>query len=192
MRPILATLVLALALGTAALAQNATTLTLEAPPTLAQGEPTTLRATLTDTAGAPVTGQSVDFHATLPFFDYVSTTHLGTARTNFRGEATLPFTPTVEGRRTFTATFEGATGLAPAAGHAPFTVTAGTLAAASRPPPPVLPWLTRGRATAFLLPAMLGVWVIFGYAIYQMTRIARDGRREPEPEAAPPTVAPTA
>jgi hypothetical protein len=192
MRPILPTLALALALGTAALAQNATTLTLEAPPTLAQGEATTLRATLADAAGAPVTGQSVDFHATLPFFDYVSTTHLGTARTNFRGVATLPFTPTVEGRRTFSATFEGATGLAPAAGHASFTVTAGTLAAASRPPPPVLPWLTRGRATAFLLPAMLGVWVIFGYAIFQMTRIARDGRYEPQPEPALTAVAPTA
>jgi hypothetical protein len=193
MRPILPTLALALALGTAAFAQTAaTTLTLEAPPTLAQGEATVLRAILTDAAGAPVTGQSVDFHATLPFFDYVSTTHLGTARTNFRGEATLPFTPTVEGRRTFTATFDGATGLAPAAGRAPFTVTAGTLAAASRPPAPVLPWLTRGRATAFLLPAMLGVWVIFGYAIYQMTRIAREGRREPDSPAAPAKAVPTA
>jgi hypothetical protein len=174
-----ANLTIIIALGVAAFAQapSATTLVLDVPPELVQGQAATLRATLTDASGAPVSGELVIISTTLPFFDYVSTMELGQARTNFRGEATFSFTPTVAAERSMTAAFEGSATLAPSRTQQPFAVAAGTLAPAPTPPAPVLPWLTRGRATALLLPAMLGVWFIFAYALYQMARIAREGHR---------------
>jgi hypothetical protein len=190
MRPIVVILALALAAASAQ-APTDTLLALEAPVELAQGEAGRLRATLTDTDGRPLSGQTIDFTATLPFFDYVGTTHLGSVRTNFRGEASVAFSPTALGRRTLTASFGGTTDLASAVAQDRFTVVPGVLAAASAPTPPVLPWLTRTRATAVLLPAMLGVWFIFGYALYQMTRIAREGRAETQPRIVPPEAAPT-
>lgn len=184
MRATLITLGLALALSAHAQAPATTHLALEVPVDMVQGQVVTLRASLTDAAGDPVAGEVVTFSATLPFFDYVSTVELGEGRTNFRGEATFPFTPTVVGVRRLTAEFAGTDGLAPAHAFAPFTVAQGVLPPAPTPPAPVLPGLTRGRATAFLLPAMLGVWVIFAYALYQMTRIAREGRAASRAERA--------
>jgi hypothetical protein len=184
MRATLITISLALALAAHAQVPTATQLTLEAPADMTQGQAVTMRATLTDAAGVPVAGEVVTFSTTLPFFDYVSTVKLGETRTNFRGEATLPFTPTVVGARRLTAEFAGGDSHAPARAFTPFTVAQGVLPPAPTPPAPVLPGLTRGRATAFLLPAMLGVWVIFAYALYQMTRIAREGRAAARAERA--------
>jgi hypothetical protein len=191
MRPIVLVLALSLAIAASAQAPADTLLALEAPVELAQGEAGRLRATLTDGDGQPLAGHTIDFTATLPFFDYVGTTHLGSARTNFRGEASVAFSPTVLGRRTITASFGGTSDRASAVAQERFTVVPGVLAAAPAPTPPVLPWLTRTRATAVLLPAILGVWVIFGYAIYQMTRIAREGRAETPRRIVPPEAAPT-
>ena len=176
MRHYLTSLTVALAALAFAQAPTVTTLTLEEPTELVQGQSVTLRATLSDAAGAPVSGAAVTFSASIHLFDYSDVAVLGTSRTNFRGDATLSFTPTIEGRRDLFAAFEGSADMAPSAARLPVAVAAGVLPAATRPPPPVLPWLTRSRAVAVLLPAILGVWIVFGYALYQMTSIAREGR----------------
>jgi hypothetical protein len=162
-------------------------LTLLPPDAMVQGEPATLRATLTNAAGDPLAGETLTFRATLPFFDYVSVVELGTARTDFRGEARLQYTPTVDGARTFSVAYAGTADLPAATASQQVRVAEGYLDPVSAPRPAVLSWLTRGRATALLLPAILGVWVVFGYALFQMARIARDGRQltatTPSPEA---------
>ena len=154
-----------------------TQLTLLAPDAMVQGEPATLLATLTDAAGDPLAGEPLTFHATLPFFDYVSVVEIGTARTNFRGEARLPYTPTVDGTRTFSVAYAGTPDLPAASASQRLRVAEGYLDPVRAPKPAVLSWLTRGRATALLLPAILGVWIVFGYALFQMARIAREGRQ---------------
>lgn len=171
--------VLASAVATLAFAQapNTTTLALEVPDALVQGQSATLRATLSDGDGAPITGAPITFWVSLHFFDHTDTLRLGTARTNFRGVASLTFNPTIDGRRHLAAAFEGSADLAPSEASLPVTVASGVLPEAARPAAPVLPWMTRSRTVALLLPAILGVWIIFGYALYQMTSIAAEGRR---------------
>ncbi|MFU8888834.1 MAG: hypothetical protein ACNA8N_09565 [Trueperaceae bacterium] len=179
MRQLLMTALVA-ALGAAlalAHAQAPAQLTLLPPDAMVQGEPATLLATLTDAAGDPLAGETLTFFATLPFFDYVSVVEIGTARTDFRGEASLAYTPTVDGARTFSVAYAGAADTAAATASQRVRVDEGYLDPVSAPKPAVLSWLTRGRATALLLPAILGVWVVFGYALFQMARIARDGRQ---------------
>jgi hypothetical protein len=164
-----------------------TQLTLLPPDAMVQGEPATLRSTLTDAAGNPIAGETLTFSATLPFFDYVSVVEIGTARTDFRGVATLSYNPTVDGARTFWVAYAGTADLAAATASQRVHVAEGYLDPVTAPKPAVLSWLTRGRATALLLPAILGVWVVFGYALFQMARIARDGRHltatTPSPKA---------
>ena len=187
MRQLLMTaLVVALAVAHAQ-APAPTQLTLLPPDAMVQGEPATLRSTLTDAAGNPIAGETLTFRATLPFFDYVSVVEIGTARTDFRGEARLAYTPTVDGARTFSVAYAGTADLPAATASQRVHVAEGYLDPVTAPKPAVLSWLTRGRATALLLPAILGVWVVFGYALFQMARIARDGRHltatTPSPEA---------
>lgn len=175
-----ALLIMTLGLATLAVAQEptATVLNVEVPTELVQGESVDVKVTLTDAEGLPLGGELVSVQTSVPFFDYRGTFVLGEARTNFRGEASFPFNPTVIGNRRITAEFAGDDSHAPARAAMTFSVQEGVLTPAAAPPAPVLPWLTRGTATAVLLPAMLGVWVIFAYAIYQMTRIARGAPEE--------------
>ncbi|MBW6456251.1 MAG: hypothetical protein K0A98_10225 [Trueperaceae bacterium] len=179
MRQLLMTALVA-ALGAAlalAHAQAPAQLTLLPPDAMVQGEEATLLATLTDAAGEPLAGETLTFFATLPFFDYVSVVEIGTARTDFRGEASLAYTPTVDGARTFSVAYAGAADTAAATASQRARVAEGYLDPVSAPKPAVLSWLTRGRATALLLPAILGVWVVFGYALFQMARISNEGRQ---------------
>lgn len=77
-----------------------TTLTLSTPSSLTQGSSITLTATLTDSKGNPIQGQSVQF--------LVNGTLIGSATTDVSGKASFEYTPNTSGSAQIQAVYQGA------------------------------------------------------------------------------------
>lgn len=147
-------------------------MTIAAPSQPAQGETAAVTVTLTDAAQKPLAGETVTVYATARVLSNTGRLKVGEARTNFRGQATLSYSPTVAGESELIAVYAGSERHGGATLSAPLKVAAGALPGYTvswQAPAPVfaIPWL--------LIP-LLGVWLAFGAALYHISRIPGEVR----------------
>jgi hypothetical protein len=161
--------------GTGAVAAlTPTVLTLRADPSawLAAGETVTLKALLSDEAGLPVSRAQIQFAVDAEFAGTRDRMEIGRATTGADGMASLSFRPTLAlQEQNITARFEGM-GLYAESQQALevqvfgepislFPVAAGGLGGVGR------------IAQVTFLLTVLGIWMIFGYVLYQIYGITR-------------------
>jgi len=158
--------------GTAAAVLTPTTLTVSPSSWRTGGDPVTLMAVLKDADGAAVPKAEVDFWVDAEFVGTQGKMRIGTAKTDANGVAFLDYRPTLTApEQTITARFEGM-------GIYDESEQAVTIEEAGIPPPAftVAPQgldAIRQWAPLALTAVVLGVWLIFGFVLYQIYGIVR-------------------
>ena len=150
--------------GTAAL--TPTTLTLSPSSPVTAGEPISLVVALRDVEGAPVPKAEIRFLVDAKFAGTQGQMEVGVARTDADGVASLDFQPTLaQEKQVITARFEGLDVYAESEQSVEIT-SVGTPPPAYVVAPIGLEVVGRWTLAAFLA-AILGVWVAFGFVLYQ-------------------------
>lgn len=125
-----------------------------------------LMATVRDTRGRPVSGAPLHFLVESSLFDEMM--DVGEGVTDGRGEAMLPYTPTVAGPTMFEARFEGQDVFEASRGTTEYRVTR------ARPGPLIEPSGLRipGVGTWMIPLLVAGVWLTYAYALSRLRRFA--------------------
>jgi hypothetical protein len=171
----------ALLMAAPAQAQQATTMTIEAPPDVRHGEAHELTVTLTDARGRPLAGQTVTVLEEVRLFDYADIVVVGEVRTDYQGAATLTHVPTAPGRGSLIAQFEGGDGYGPSTASVQFTVAVGAGITTPLIPAETEPILPRGVTAVWFLPLLVGVWLALATSVYHLMRIPREASTQRAP-----------
>ncbi|MBI3941976.1 MAG: Ig-like domain repeat protein [Chloroflexi bacterium] len=160
----------------AAVARTATTLAVSPSSSVTAGEPVTLMATLKDAKGVPVPKAEVHFYVEAEFAGSKGQMEIGKAKTDANGVAFLDYQPTLAVQQhKIVARFEGM-GIYGESQQAIQIQEVGVLPAAYTVAPIGLEAI-RHWAPMALVVVLLGVWITFGYVLYQVYAIARIGVR---------------
>ncbi|MBI3973798.1 MAG: hypothetical protein HY332_21180 [Chloroflexi bacterium] len=147
-----------------------TALSLEPSTFFAAGGPLTLKATLKDAKGAPVSKAPLRFFVETEFVGRKGQMEIGAAKTDAAGTAAVQFEPTTAGTLPITVTFEGM-GL-----YGDSSVAVEVQSLSPSPAYTVAPIgldAVRAWAPRIVILVLLGIWATFGYVVYQAYRLAR-------------------
>jgi hypothetical protein len=157
---------------------TASSLRIEVPEQITQGQETTIAAVLEDRRGRPIQGAVIGFSERIRFFGYADTAPIGEARTDFRGRASLTHVPTTTGTGQLIAEFLGNEALAPASASSSIVIGAAPPATeAVATPPAEASLLPRGVTAIWFVVLLVGVWAAIGTAVYNVVRIPGERRR---------------